>query len=360
MTWVFEKGFQRRPIVVIEDHLNHLSDICEWLQAEDPNLLRLVTLVGLDQGGPDSRRSVRDWLQEYPAIQVAAHLAEEDAPERTRRYPDRLLYIASDLLSSASPVELSELIPSLVRPGGFLLQDVQLETLHFIPADRRWESIRRLTAVVRGMVPGRPPVCWFMSNKRNPFRRLRNALKDLNFEPRHFLDKDDLEKYVVPTIQGFLEDSMPFSLRVTQHGELICDTVVGEEDLDDVMSGTDLTLWQAGDALRLGGRLIKGGVLKRDFDGAEGTAWRELVADRFAQGGGVKTRRFGELRSPDAPAGMPREDDAIREWAYGLVYNMRSVVQGANPKSVLKNKNKTYYLADRLRVGWVTPNAPFL
>ncbi len=359
MTWLCEEGLERRPIIVVEDHLNHLSDICRRLRAEQPELLRLVTLVGLDQRGPDTRRDVRRWLRDYPAIQVAAHLTVEDGRQLAERHPGRLLPIRSELLESAAPTELAELIAGLLRPGGFLLQDVQLETLRFIPADRLWLSIRILTTRVRDSVPGRPPVCWFMSNKKNPFQGVRQSLKDLGFEPDQFLDKDDLEGEVTSTFQDFLEEAMPFSLRVTKHGELIGDTVVGEEDLPDVMNGVDLALWQTNDTLlRLGGRSVKGEVLERQFDSIDGRAWRELVVDRFGQRAGVPTRRFGELRSRETPDDVDYDEMQISARGTRLAHRMRTVLRG-DPKSVLETRDGTYRLADHLRVGRVTRSALF-
>ena len=52
----------------------------------------------------------------------------------------------------------------MLRPGGLVLQDIQLATLGFIPPDRWWESIY-LANTVRGMFAENPPTCRFLSNK---------------------------------------------------------------------------------------------------------------------------------------------------------------------------------------------------
>ena len=355
MTWLFENPFERRPIVIVEDHLNHLDDICEQLQADQPGLFRLITLVGLDAGGPDTRQDVNRWLRIYPEVKVAAHLASEDAQQLVGQFPDRLLPIPSELLKSSGPIGLSELLAGLVRPGGFLLQDVQLDNLHFIPADRKWESIRLLTTQVRALIPGRPSVVWFMSNKSNPFHEVYGALTGLNFDPNHFLDKDDLARRVISVFLEFLEESMPFSLRVTQDDGAIYETAVGEEDLLDVMNGVDLALWQTDTALRLGGRLIKGDVLDRKVDSAEGRAWQALVVDRFGERTGVETKRFGELK---APKELDERYDSIEinGWGSRLAWGLRSLLQAVDPKTLIETRDGTYRLSDRLQVGWVVRN----
>ena len=53
-----------------------------------------------------------------------------------------------DLADAAS---LARAIARLLRPGGLIVQDVQLSTLPFLPADRWWESIY-VAATVRGLI----------------------------------------------------------------------------------------------------------------------------------------------------------------------------------------------------------------
>ena len=90
MTWVAATGFARRPLVVVEDHLHHVSELLEALAAADASLLALTTVVCLDRSGPDTTRLAAGWLEAYPALQVAARLdgdGDVPAPLRPRRRP---------------------------------------------------------------------------------------------------------------------------------------------------------------------------------------------------------------------------------------------------------------------------------
>src|SRR5262249_38642307 len=69
MTWVGAMGFARRPLVVVEDHLHHVSELLEVLSEAEA---RQTTVVCLDRPGPDTTRITASWLERYPGLQVAA------------------------------------------------------------------------------------------------------------------------------------------------------------------------------------------------------------------------------------------------------------------------------------------------
>ena len=75
MTWLDAAGFERRPLVFVEDHLYHTSDVLAALQATRPDLVEFTTVVALESAGPDTEATVADWLQRYPALQIAAPVA---------------------------------------------------------------------------------------------------------------------------------------------------------------------------------------------------------------------------------------------------------------------------------------------
>jgi hypothetical protein len=119
---------------------------------------------------------------------------------------DRAITIdAGDLADAAS---FGRLVARLLRPGGVLVQDVQLSTLPFVPADRWWESIYS-AATVRGILNARPPVVRFFSNKRGYSATFGRELMDAGFDPRDVMDKGDLGAVVVPTIVATLERQFP-------------------------------------------------------------------------------------------------------------------------------------------------------
>src|ERR1700724_3540849 len=71
MSWVTEAGFAKRPLVIVEDHLYHMTELLDGL-AKAPDLVGQLTVVCLDRPGPDTRRTVAAWLAGHPALQVVA------------------------------------------------------------------------------------------------------------------------------------------------------------------------------------------------------------------------------------------------------------------------------------------------
>src|SRR5580692_9992863 len=226
MTWIAAEGFGRRPLVVVEDHLYHITELLDRLGGSDP-LHGQLTVVCLDRAGPDTSRTVAHWLAACPGLQAMAAVEPPESvaaaggaggggpaggegggpaggagPEGRAgggglaNLPgERFRALPSVVFSSAH--RLAQAIAAALRPGGLLLQDIQLETLAFIPADRWWESIY-VASTVRGMFAEHPPACRFFSNKRGYEATFGRELLDAGFDPRDVIDKGDLARAVVP------------------------------------------------------------------------------------------------------------------------------------------------------------------
>src|SRR6185436_17326693 len=72
MSWGESRAFCRRPIVVVEDHLYHITQLLQALAELAPALLAQVTVLCLERPGLDTEATVGRWLASYPELQVAA------------------------------------------------------------------------------------------------------------------------------------------------------------------------------------------------------------------------------------------------------------------------------------------------
>jgi hypothetical protein len=350
MTWVGATGFARRPLVAVEDHLHHVSELLETLAAAAPgdaSLLGLTTVVCLDRSGPDTTRLAAGWLEAYPGLQVAARLegdGDVSAPLRPRRS-------ALDPAVFADAHRFCKTVAALLRPGGLLLQDIQLATLAFIPPDRWWESIY-LANTVRGMFAGSPPACRFLSNKRGYEATFGRDLLDAGFDPRDVMDKGDLPGMVAPVVRAYLARAFPLRLQIPN----VPDAAVAktEEDRREIEAGMDLVVW-GGETVEIGGRLLPdgpGGECKRvalKAGSQEALTWSELIADRLTGGAGLPVLEVG---ARIAPEGAGRAE--ITNLAARHLHGLRSRLHDG---AAIVTANHAYRLADGLRVGRVVARA---
>jgi hypothetical protein len=341
MSWVGAAGFAKRPLVIVEDHLHHITELLAALAAADPAILSLTTVVCLDRPGPDTTRLAACWLAAYPDLQVAANFGED--PGEARRAA-----LKPAAFESASAC--AKALAGLLRSGGLLLQDIQLATLAFIPPDRWWESIY-LANTVRGMFAENPPTCRFLSNKRGYEATFGRDLLDAGFDPRDVMDKDELGEIVVPVVRAWLDRAFPFRLQIAGDGGPPAAAVARtEEDRREVESELDLVVWSAEPAVEIGGRLITGEGDRRRLafkvGSQEAATWIALVEDRLRGGEGVPVLAVGERI---APAGAGRAE--ITNLAARHLHGLRGRLEDA---SAIVTAHHAYRLADGLRVGWVT------
>jgi|GEM_PF-1090621 len=386
MTWVAAEGFSRRPLVVVEDHLYHMTELLERLGGRSA-LYDQLTVICLDRPGPDTTRTAAGWLAACPGLQVIAAVEPGSNAARTGagEPPDTHPRAAepSDLHARAaepphvhssasigagaagaarfqplppaaftSPHRLCLTVAGALRPGGLLLQDIQLQTLAFIPADRWWESIY-LASAVRGMFAERPPTCRFVSNKRGYEATFGRDLLDAGFDPREVIDKGDLERAMVPTLRRHLDRTFPLTLRLAAPGrepwELRVARAGGERD--EIDAHLDLVLWSAGDGAReLGGRALApaaGDPARRRVvfkpGNQEAVTWQSLLLDRLTNGGGLPVLEVGGRLAPSG-AGKPE----ITNIAARHLHTLRGRLE--DPAAIL-TAHHAYRLCERLLVG---------
>jgi hypothetical protein len=304
MTWL-DAPVERRPLVVVEDHLYHTGELVGALAAARPDLLAQLTAVALDRPGPDTDAAVADCRRRYPGLRIIAATtapapASGAAATTNAAEPDRLT--AADI---ADPAACARLIARQLRPGGVLVQDVQLATLPFVPADRWWESIY-LAATVRGLFADRPPLVRFLSNKRGYTATFGRDLAEAGFDPRDVMDKTALDASVVPTLIRLLDTGFPMTLAVSLGGAPAAaarSLRASSHDAErrELAGRLDLLLWADATGCELTGRLVERDPTARGLalrPGHEATSWRALLADRLDGGDGLPVISVGERIGP--------------------------------------------------------------
>lgn len=334
MPWEDATTDTRRPIVVVEDHLFHVTELLQAMAAEAPELLPHIAVLCLERSGPDTTAAVERWLASWPGLRVAAAVG-----------------VAGGGATALDPQMLTvqpafcRALAAMLLPGGLLLQDIQLATLSFIPADRWWESIY-LAATVRGMFPSRPPVCRFFSNKRGYEATFGRDLAEAGFDPRDVIEKGDLKQVLVPTLRSFLARRFPWHL-TTGGQPPVTSIAVGatDEDRREAEAALDLVVWLAADgSLDLGGREIAGGRRLRLRSGSpEAETWKSLAADRLAGGEGLPVVDIGERLAPPGALRAEATNAAARH-----LHLLRSRL---NDPGAIVTVRHAYRLREGLRVG---------
>lgn len=316
MTWGEASAFERRPIVVVEDHLYHITQLLEALSALVPALLAQTAVLCLERPGPDTEATVERWRRDHPELRVAA----------TGTLDPQVFTNANAFCRT---------LVGMLRPGGLLVQDIQLSTLTFLPADRWWESIY-LAATVRGMFPTRPPACRFFSNKRGYGATFGRDLVEAGFDPRDVIEKDELSKVVVPALRSYLDRRFPWRLEGTAVGST-------EEDRQEVEDALDVVVWRDADGgLSLGGKALTRRVQLKPGS-QEGLTWERLIEDRLEGGEGVPVIEVGERLAPEG---------ALKAEVTNVAARHLHVLRGRleDPAAIVTAQH-AYRLRDGLRVG---------
>lgn len=336
-------GLHRRPLVVVEDHLYHIDLLLDLLQQHDPSLASRLTVVCLERGGPDTQAAVVRWGQHHPAVQVVAD-AEPAHPQHHRTLPPAVLDHAP---------AYARTVAELLAPRGLLVQDIQLQTLRFVPADQWWETIY-LANTIRGMYAERPPQCVFVSNKRGFHATFGKDLLSVGFDPRDVLHKDELPTALVPLLRRRLYDAFPLELHEpgASEGSAPAPAWITRDaaELEALSARLDLVLWEdrAG-KLALSGRGLPAPAerLELPAHGHEAATWRALVQARLDGTPGVPTRAVGERVAPELSLPAEQSNAAARH-VYALRRRLRA------PDGLLTVDHR-YALAPELAVGWVRP-----
>jgi len=338
MSWLdASPDFERRPLVFVEDHLYHTGDVLAAMHAARPDLVRSTTVVALDRSGPDTDTSIAGWLGRYPDLQIVASVSPR---ERVRSIG------AADVADAPA---VARLIARLLRPGGVLIQDVQLSTLTFVPADRWWESIY-LASTVRGMFPDRKLTVRFLSNKRGYSATFGRDLIEAGFDPREVMDKSDLSAVVVPEVAALFDRTFPLELAARFPAGAVRRWPIAANDAEtkDVDEALDLALWPGAQGPEIGGRMVKaeGDHVSLRARSPEAETWAALVADRLDGGNGLPVVSVGARIGPEGAERAELTNLAARH-----IHTLRGRLTHA---AAIVTADHAYRLADSLRIGRVT------
>ena len=303
----------------------HTVDLLTAVRETRSRLLDHVAVAVLDRPGPDTDAAVKSCAAAFPEVAIVTPAA-------------------SDLANTAS---FSKWVGRRMRPGGLLVQDVQLGTLPFIPADRWWESIY-LAATIRGMFPDRPPAVRFLSNKRGYGATFGGEMLEAGFDPRDVMEKSDLLGTVVPALGSLFDRQFPNELEAAGVRPL------GDSPADrrDVEEAFDLILWRSAHTLDLSGRaIVEPGRIALRPDSPESETWSLLIKSHLAGDEGIAVVDLG------ARVGPPHAERAeLTNLAARHVHTLRSRLRSAGDIATVKH---AYRLNDRLRVGIVRPRVTF-
>jgi hypothetical protein len=288
MTWL-DATVERRPLVLVEDHFYHTAELVGAIAAVRPDLVAQITAIVLDHAGPDTDAAVADCLRLHPALRVVAPVAGRADVEA----------LTADDLRTA--VACARVIAHHLRPGGLVVQDVQLTTLPFVPADRWWETIY-LAATVRGLFADRPPQVRFLSNKRGYAATFGRELAEAGFDPRDVMDKAALDKTVVPTLVRLVDAAFPMTLSAALAASDRTTWRVSAHDAErrELASRLDLLLWIEPDGWELCGRLVdpEARGLSLRPTSHEAASWLALITDRVERGDGLPVVGVGARVGP--------------------------------------------------------------
>ncbi|CAN5805945.1 hypothetical protein BH18ACI5_BH18ACI5_07740 [soil metagenome] len=279
-------GFERRHVVAVEDHLYHTTEMLETMARTSPAMLAWTTVCTIDDPGADTTSAVEGWLRQFSDVQIAARIDPRGLPPE---HLGRVFAIAPSHLVDVP--SFARMVASLLLPGGVLVQDIHLSTLHCIPSDRWWDSIY-VAATVRGMFTKRQPAVRFVSNKRGYSATFGRDLMDAGFDPREVMDKGELERVILPSALRDVDERFPLGL-MTADRPLAVPIAADDQARREIEQRLDLVESEISGRAELGGRLLGAPVTFRSGS-QESLTWQQLIDDRIVGGPGLPVADVGQ------------------------------------------------------------------
>jgi len=348
VNWFDKNTFPPRPLVIIEDHVYHISELIKNMRQDFSDLTRNVTIVCLDRPGPDTDEAVGEWLDLNPELQVASRIdAENDFSELA----NRLFFLPKRVFQNQN--EFCQTVAGFLRNGGLLLQDIELESLEFIPRDRWWETTY-LASTVRGIFGDGSIHCAFFSNKRGYEATFGAELLAAGHDPRDVLNKLEPARIVLPFLENHLNKNFPWFMKWCESGSGLVPTetcrvsseIKLQEEINDCM---DVVCWPSiNGTAKLCGRSVAGkqSCVQLPDTSKEVATWTALVEAALNGQPGVEVIEVGKYV---APAGALRPE--LTNAAARLIHTLRKrLLDGQDIVTV----DGRYRFRDGLRVAIVS------
>ncbi len=337
--------FSSRPIVVVEDRVYHISELLGTIQRNAARLLSHMTIVCLDRAGPDTDAAILEWLKGYPGVQIASRLNQRDLFSTAGKQIEPLF---DEVFTSQN--EYCKKIASLIKKRGLLVQDIDLESLKFIPRERWWDSTM-LASTVRGIAGARAPKCAFISNKRGYEATFGSELLAAGHDPRDVMNKYEMERVVVPFLDRHLNSYFPWHLNWLDAAGIKNRCLINSDDAEkrNVESELDIIRWPEKDqSIELGGKAFspsKKSSIVLTADGNEALTWSGLIHARLQNQEGVEVQTVGQRVAPQGALRAEVTNAAARH-----IHSLRKRL--TNPQHIVTVQGH-YRLADELAIGMV-------
>ena len=339
-------SIETRPIVVVEDHFHHISKLAQSISKNARELYDSLTIVCLDRPGPDTTHAALELAERHPTLQLVAAVDQlacrEAKAYRVAEFPESML---------TDQNEYCKTIASLLRPNGLLIQDIELETLEFIPKDRWWESTF-LATTIRGIFGQGNLNCCFFSNKKGYEATFGAELLASGHDPRNVLNKNDLDKIVVPKMFRFLKETFLWTLNYLTIGNgdprpiLVSEN---EQEKRTFENALDLLIGppQNKQIAISGNAFVQASGSKLSIDSNEAITWRDLVTAAF-RNQGISTHELGKRIAAEGASKAEATNSAARH-----IHSLRKKLDDANSIITVDGE---YRLGDGLTVGLMESN----
>lgn len=310
--WIETNNSMARPYLFIDDSPRHHEDFCKTMARiagrRADEMFELGTLVMLHEPGLDGQIRIVSMLADYPTLQISggpygdeflnllkkldrwlegeeisidepyeAELLEHRSVKKDPCLAKRFLDMPPQAQQEKD--QYTRYLDSLIRPGGIMISDTQLDYLPFLESDM-FAALRSASEACSQQADSRlftsAAQLQVFSNKGKFNMNVGSKISSFA-STAEIMDKDEPSE-IVQTLVRESTKRFPWALLRTGFDKNSMIHHVGPEDKDYINQTVDLCIWETGGNCEVGGTLIEGNVKRRDPNTA---AWRFIDALYF-------------------------------------------------------------------------------